>query len=315
MKPHILLRAPILTLFLSGLVLIWVTNSTMANQEEPSTTAKTEHNADTIVLNAEQISHAEIVLRKVQAGTIHQVLPVYGTVKVNAELTQSVSARFNGLIKRLTKKIGDRVSKGETLLLIEANSSLQTYPVRASRSGFITERIANVGEQTAGRTLMVIQDFSTVWVDVSVFPKDIFKVNIGQTVRVRNKSAGMSANGTVIYIAPYSNAINQAILVRLLLNNPHRIWTPGQFVSALISITNISAPMVVNNEAIQIIANKNIVFIKSKNGFKPQPVTLGESDGKFTQVLGGLKKNEFYVSNNSFVLKSELGKEDAENGD
>ena len=49
-------------------------------------------------------------------------------------------------------------------------------------------------------------------------------------------------------------------------------------------------------------------------GFEARPVTLGRSDGQVSEVLSGLQAGEAYVSTNSFTLKSELGKEDAEHG-
>ena len=41
---------------------------------------------------------------------------------------------------------------------------------------------------------------------------------------------------------------------------------------------------------------------------------LGRTDGEYIEVLTGLKNGETYVTKNSFILKSELGKGDAEHG-
>ena len=43
-------------------------------------------------------------------------------------------------------------------------------------------------------------------------------------------------------------------------------------------------------------------------------VRLGRADTQFTEVLEGLSAGETYVARNSFVLKSELGKGEAEHG-
>ena len=37
-------------------------------------------------------------------------------------------------------------------------------------------------------------------------------------------------------------------------------------------------------------------------------MTLGRTDGELTEVVAGLSADEVYVSNNSFILKAELGK-------
>ena len=52
----------------------------------------------------------------------------------------------------------------------------------------------------------------------------------------------------------------------------------------------------------------SVVFVRVADGFVAQPVTLGRSDGKRTEVTGGLKAGTPYAASGSFVLKSELGK-------
>jgi cobalt-zinc-cadmium efflux system membrane fusion protein len=41
-------------------------------------------------------------------------------------------------------------------------------------------------------------------------------------------------------------------------------------------------------------------------------VKLGRSDTEVTEVLAGLQPGETYVAGNSFILKAELGKGEAE---
>lgn len=59
---------------------------------------------------------------------------------------------------------------------------------------------------------------------------------------------------------------------------------------------------------------RSVVFVKGEEGFEPRPVTLGRTDGEVSEVLAGLQEDETYVTRNSFILKSELGKEGAEHG-
>jgi cobalt-zinc-cadmium efflux system membrane fusion protein len=44
-------------------------------------------------------------------------------------------------------------------------------------------------------------------------------------------------------------------------------------------------------------------------------VRLGKADSEYTEVLEGLSLDETYVAHNSFILKSDLGKEGAEHED
>jgi cobalt-zinc-cadmium efflux system membrane fusion protein len=273
-----------------------------------------DHDEGHIELSKAQIKHADIGLSQVGAGTIRATLAVYGVVTGNAETTQQVSARFNGVVHSVDKQIGDKVKKGETLLTVEANNSLKNYPIVASLDGVITQRNVNIGEQTANRVLFQIEDFSSLWVDLSLFPKDLAKVKVGQTVRINSASHSTSGEGNIFYIAPSGNSSNQATIARLRLNNSHQEWQPGLFVSAEITLSGAATPTVIRSEAVQRVEGETVVFVQAEDGFEPRPVTLGNSDSEFTEVLAGLALNETYVSKNSFVLKSELGKGDAEHG-
>ena len=273
-----------------------------------------EHEEGHIELTQEQIEHAGISLSRVGAGNIRETLPVYGVIASNAEQIQSVSARFDGVIRSVNKKIGGQVRKGETLVKVEANESLKTYSVVSSLNGVVTQRHANIGEQTADRVLFVVEDFSTVWVDLSLFPKDVAKAQVGQTVRIKSTNNTIKGEGEIIYIAPLGNSNNQATIARVLISNTDNLWKPGLFVNAEITLYETAAPLVIHNEAVQRVEGENVIFVQGEEGFEPRPITLGRTDGESSEVLAGLNVDETYVSKNSFVLKSEMGKEDAEHG-
>ncbi|MEQ3701341.1 efflux RND transporter periplasmic adaptor subunit [Thalassolituus sp.] len=267
-----------------------------------------------IELTQEQIQHSGIMLATAMSGTIRDVLPVYGVVANNAERVQSLTARFEGVIREVKKSVGDPVRKGETLLTVEANESLKTYSLISALNGVVTQRNANAGEHTSDAPLLVVQDLSTVWVELSVFSKDVAQVELGQRVRILSLDSARIAQGKIIYIAPLGQAGNQAITARVLIDNPNGIWKPGLFVNAEITREEIAAPVVIRNEALQIVEDKPVVFVQGEEGFEPRLVSLGRTDGELSEVLAGLNVDEVYVSKNSFILKSELGKEDAEHG-
>jgi membrane fusion protein, heavy metal efflux system len=273
-----------------------------------------DHDEGHIELSQEQIEHAGIELEQVRSGPLQEVLTVYGTIRSNPEQVQRVSARFDGAVRKIDKRIGDSVKRGDTILTVEANESMQDYPINATIDGVVTHREANIGEQTNGRTLLVIEDLSTVWVELSLFSQDLPLVHVGQKVRISSKKRDVTAEGLVTYIAPMGISSSQTVLARVPLPNPERRWTPGQFVVGDIILSEANVPLLVNTEALQIVENRPVIFVQGEEGFEPRPVQIGRSDGRSTEVLGGLSSGEIYVTKNSFVLKSELGKEDAEHG-
>jgi cobalt-zinc-cadmium efflux system membrane fusion protein len=265
-----------------------------------------------IELSQAQIKQANIKIEQAVAGFISELLPVYGRITVDPDKSQMVVARFDGVIQSFNKKVGDHVRKNETLLSVEANDSFRKYDLTSSIDGQVTQRNGNVGEQTDGRTLLVVEDFTNVWLELSLFPKDLKSVHVGQRVIVKAGNSDSQAEGKLSYIAEFSQASTQSILARVVLSNDNREWFPGQFVNAQIAISETEAKVVIKNESIQIIEDKETIFVQGKEGYEPRQIKLGKTDGVYTEVLEGLQVGEFYVSLNSFVLKSELGKEDAE---
>jgi len=316
MKPMYLIKTFFVGIILStGVFSLSVSSAqtgTEPHGEEEEHDQKEEHEEGFIELTPEQIKFSGIGLSKVSSAHIREILPLYGQVVANTERMQAVGARFEGVISAVTKQIGDPVQKGEVLAKIESNESLKTYSIKSSIAGIVTERNANVGEQTSDKTLFKIGDFSTVWVDLSVFPNDVRKIKIGQQARIKCSAADVTGEGEVIYMTPFGSRTNQTTKARLLLENPEHLLVPGHFITAEINLSENEVPVAVRSEAVQIVEKHNVVFVKSDEGFEPREVTLGRTDGEFIEVLAGLNIGETYVTKNSFILKSELGKEDAE---
>ena len=201
--------------------------------------------------------------------------------------------------------------QGQLLATVESDESLESYAILAPLAGVITARNANPGEQSGNRALFTVADLSTVWVELSLFPRDVAKIQLGQSVRVRSADAGLSADGKLVYVAPFGSRSNQTLTARVLLDNAGRRWAPGLYVSADVTLAVSPVPLAIRAEAVQTIDEASVVFVRDDEGFKPRPVRLGRNDGEQIEVLEGLSAGETYATANSFVLKAELGKGEA----
>lgn len=268
-----------------------------------------------LALSTEQIQAAGIELAQAGPAHIRETLALYGAIALNAERTREVAAPYPGAIRSVARKIGDAVRAGETLATVESNESLQTYAVVAPLAGVITARNANPGEQTGDKALFTVADLSTVWVELSLFPRDVGKVRIGQGVRIKSAEAGLSADGKLVYVAPFGSPTSQTLTARVLLDNTARRWPPGLYVTAEVTLSETDVPLTVRSEALQTLEGKSVVFVQEKKVFEPRPLQLGRSDGEHSEVLEGLAVGETYVTRNSFILKAELGKGDAADED
>lgn len=287
-----------------------------AEQHAAETHTEPGHDPESRVeLNAPQLAAAGIAIAAAGSAPIHETLSLYGAIEPNAERVLEVTARFPGVIRRVTKKIGDPVTPGETLALVESDESLQTYAVSAPLGGIVTARNANPGEQSGSRALFTVADLSTVWVELSLFPRDLARVRTGQRVRVKSSDGALSGEGVLVYVAPIGRSTQQSLSARVLLDNPQRNWAPGLYVSAEVVLGANVAPLAVRNSALQMQDGKVIVFVQHADGdFEARPLRLGRSDDEYSEVLDGLAAGERYASDNSFVLLSQQGAAGAEHG-
>ena len=271
------------------------------------------HGAEGVVsLTEQQLADAQIELATAGTARIRETLPLYGRITPNAVGVRQVTPRFPGVIRSIAKNFGDTVREGETLAVIESNESLLRYNVVSPISGVVTTRNANPGEQTGDRVLFTVADLSSVWVEVSLFPRDVGKVAPDQMVLVRGADDAARAEGRVIWVAPFGSSENQTLTARVLLDNTNRRWAPGLYVTAEVTLAEMDVPVAIRNEALQTLEDRTVVFVRDADGFEPRPVQIGRRDADSSEVTSGLAAGDVYVARNSFTLKAELGKGEAE---
>ncbi|EIT71153.1 MULTISPECIES: efflux RND transporter periplasmic adaptor subunit [Hydrocarboniphaga] len=235
---------------------------------------------------------------------IAQTLPVHGELVSASDRVHRVAARYPGVARQIAKNIGDRVSKGETLVVVESNDSLEPYRIVSPGAGRVLERHVNVGEAMAEQTLFVIGDLSQVWAELAVFPRDAARLHPGMEVDVRLDRGSDPQRAKIDYIAPGTDA-QRRIVVRATLDNSDGRWPPGAFVNAQLIVDERNAAVAVPQSAVQYDEGQPLVFIETDGGFAARPVRLGLQDRAHVEVLEGLSAGERVVIANSFLLKSE----------
>ncbi|MES0872666.1 efflux RND transporter periplasmic adaptor subunit [Sinimarinibacterium thermocellulolyticum] len=245
-----------------------------------------------------------------QAGTIHERLPLYGSIQPDPERVRAVTARFPGLVRSVSVRVGDTVKAGQTLATIESNESLQVYPVPAPISGVVTQRAANPGEAVGAASLFEIADFDGVRAELNVFPRDRARLQPGQVVQVR--AADGDATGTgVIDVISVAAMVGRPLVARVPLDNRRGLWTPGQFVDAEVTVSRAPVPLVVPLSAVQTFRDWDVVFVAEGDRYQAQPVELGRRDDRHVEVLSGLSPGARIVIANSWLVKADIEKSGA----
>src|SRR5690606_11189827 len=182
-------------------------------------------------------------------AVLRETATLYGRIVPDPARVSEVSARFDGTITAVAASVGDVVRRGDALATIESNDSLRSYDLTAPIAGVVTERAANVGEQTRGRALFTILDPSEVLVELAVFPTQRDRIRVGMPVTVTT-TGGASADGRIAQIGVAANAL-QAVTARVPLANADGAFAPGSHVTATVLIAEHEVPLAVRRSALQ----------------------------------------------------------------
>lgn len=194
-----------------------------------------------------------------------------------------------------------------------AGAKLNQLELRAPFDGVVMEKHLALGEAIKeDANVFTISDLSTVLADFAVPPQDLNRVRVGETVIVRAAAFDAQASGKITYVGALLGEQTRTANARVALANPRRAWRPGLFVNVDVQSGLSAAAVTVAAGAVQTVDGQPAIFVRNASGFVAQPVTLGRSDGKLTEILQGVPAGATYAAANSFVLKAELGKGSAE---
>ena len=263
-----------------------------------------------VTLTDAQINELGIRVDEVGPQKLQMHIDLTGEIVPNPDKLAHIIPRFTGVVKTVSKKIGDKVKKDEVIAVIESNESLVTYEVKSSIDGVVLDLHMTPGELIGDdKHIVTIADLSSVWAELNIYQKDLNKIKIGQNAQVYFDQIENAVNGKIFYISPTVEEHTRTATARVLLNNSSGYWKPGMFITAKVLTDIIKVDQAVTINAIQNFENQKVVFVKDGEGFKPQPVTIGKTDTKYAEVLSGLITGQKYISAGAFVIKSELLKE------
>lgn len=193
-----------------------------------------------------------------------------------------------------------------------SGNTLTRYELRAPFDGVLVEKKVAAGQAVkADEDLFTLADLSSVWVNVTVYAKDLNTVKVGQEVTVRAPTLDLAASGRISYIGSLVGAETRSAQARVVLPDPGRQWRAGMFVTVSVVQEEVTVPVAVKREGLQKFRDWDVVFVRSGNHFEARPLDLGRQDGEWVEALSGLTPGEKYASTNSFILKADVGKSGA----
>lgn len=181
-------------------------------------------------------------------------------------------------------------------------------------SGRVTNASAALGQFVAAETeLLRIADPRRLQITASVPPADASRIRSGDRVEM-SSSAGQTVEGRVRSSTGVVDPRSRTATVVVTPTAVTSSLIPGQLVQARIFASGgvVRNGVIVPQDAVQTLGGQSVVFVRTRGGFRAQPVQIGSRSSGMVSILGGLSADTPIATVNAFLLKAEIEKETAE---
>ncbi len=211
-----------------------------------------DHEEGVVRLTAAQRAASGVELGTAGPRTLDLVQELPGEIVVNADQLAHIVPRFPGIAREVRTQLGDQVKAGDVLAVIESNESLSPYEITSLIDGTVIEKHITLGEFVRDDSdIYLIADLSTVWVNVTVYARDLPRIKRGQRVTIRAAGIPDETSGTISYLGPVIGEATRTAVARVVLSNSRGRWRPGLFVTANVHYEKIEIPVAVPDDAVQ----------------------------------------------------------------
>jgi len=268
-----------------------------AVSEQKRDSAKTEN--DTA---AAQLTAQEQILRKLEAGSRpEEVEAARAQVRI-AEAGVRQASAAQGLIAARQHEVDAALAAVDEAraALRAARSQLADATIRSPLTGVVARKFHEVGEiANPYDPIYSIASLAGIWVTAEVDAEDVAAVAAGQQVTITlDAYPGRKATGEVTRVARVAEPKEvgrvraKVVRARIDLRSSNLPLRPGMEVNITGSQPAGAATVLVPNDAILRVGERDSVYVVRGGVARLRAVTIGQSNFEDTQVLSGLTAGE-----------------------
>ncbi|MBC8875569.1 MAG: efflux RND transporter periplasmic adaptor subunit [Planctomycetes bacterium] len=225
--------------------------------------------------------------------------------KAEFQLAEKDLARQEELLKQdfASKQTRDEVLARRDVskaALEAARVKLSYATITAPIDGVIASVSTQEGETVAAGlnapTFVTIIDLNRLQVDAFVDEVDIGRIETGQrTLFTVDTFPGRDFGGEINTIYPKAviqeNVVNYDVVVSIT-NRYERLLRPEMTANVTIFLETRQDVLTLPAQAIQREHGKNLVYVQTPDGVEGRPVTVGQRDGQWVEVIDGVAEHE-----------------------
>ena len=196
------------------------------------------------------------------------------------------------------------------------------FLIKAPISGVISKKDIVVGENVQlADQLFVIENLKDLWLEFNLPNTSNIQLQVGQILNFKTNGSDQDYQAKVQTLNPEADLQTGRLQVRAKVTTQADVLRPNVLVNVFVTDAQAKTALRVQKKALQQVEGKPVVFVieseeKGLVHLKAQPIEVGVSsqDGQWLEVISGLTEGQKYIADGSFLLKSELEKDEAGHG-
>ena len=196
------------------------------------------------------------------------------------------------------------------------------FLIKAPISGVISKKDIVVGENVQlANQLFVIENLKDLWLEFNLPNTSNIQLQVGQILNFKTNGSDQNYQAKVQTLNPQADLQTGRLQVRAKVTTQADVLRPNVLVNVFVTDAQAKTALRVQKKALQQVEGKPVVFVieseeKGLVHLKAQPIEVGVSsqDGQWLEVISGLTEGQKYIADGSFLLKSELEKDEAGHG-
>lgn len=196
------------------------------------------------------------------------------------------------------------------------------FLIKAPISGVISKKDIVVGENVQlADQLFVIENLKDLWLEFNLPNTSNIHLQVGQILNFKTNGSDQNYQAKVQTLNSQADLQTGRLQVRAKVTTQADVLRPNVLVNVFVTDAQAKTALRVQKKALQQVEGKPVVFVieseeKGLVHLKAQPIEVGVSsqDGQWLEVISGLTEGQKYIADGSFLLKSELEKDEAGHG-
>jgi len=190
----------------------------------------------------------------------------------------------------------------------QAQKAVTDNVIRAPISGFVSDRVADVGEYISpaapNSKIATIVRTSTLRLKIDLPEQEIGKIATGQGISLQT-SAYPDRNfaGVVARVSPSLNTTARTLVVEAEVQNTEGLLKPGQFATVRIVQSRPEPAVMIPVTAVKTVGETNSVFVVKEGAAREQFVQLGLLENDMIQVKQGVIEGDVVATSNLGALQ------------